>query len=155
MLRGWKVGSETGQRVFLRALAKNKKQELCSEHTNQLQSICNCPGITERGGRANLEKTGPNKNNRVELDQRNPPGVCPFVGSILGRAEAASNSKGQSGAWGKWSFPASCGKGGVAAVLLPGCWKLVIHHQRARPLLTSAAFSYQKQRFRARLHSQG
>lgn len=75
-----------------------------SEGINQLHSICFCPGIMGRGGRANLEKTRPDKNNGVELDQRKPPGVCPFVRSILGRAEAASKSKRQSSAWGKWSL---------------------------------------------------
>lgn len=71
-----------------------------------------------RGGRANLAKTGSGKNNRVDLDQRNPPGVFPFVWSILGRAEAASKSRRQSWAWGKWNLPAPGGKGGAAAVLL-------------------------------------
>lgn len=87
-------------------------------NTHQLETICNCPGIT--GRRANLEKTGPDKNNRVESDQRNPPGVCPFVRSLLGRAEAASKSKRQRGAWGSG---ASQNQGA----------ELVIHHLRAQP----------------------
>lgn len=46
----------------------------------------------------------------MELDQRNPPGVCPFVRSILGRAGTASKSKRQSSARGKRSLPAWCGE---------------------------------------------
>lgn len=78
----------------------------------------------QRVGRTNLDTTGSDKNKIVHLDQRNLPSVCPFVKSILGRAEAASKSQRQSGAWGVQVVIASIRRqGGNRSIAATRCCK--------------------------------
>lgn len=109
-LAGWefrKWALKLDNLCFCMHWPRERKQELGSECINRLQSISSCPGNMARVWRTNLDMTGSDKNNVVELDQRNLPSMYPFVKSILGRPEAASNTKKQSGAWGAWLVFAS------------------------------------------------